>query len=931
MFFLEGPEVANKFSDPHVDINRLFQLGLVEKDLLDDIAKTLISLVGGFVPDFIITWTPAPFLNVAYPHAIVLHKEISMFQRSPYSPCYALDPIGYYGKSLLSKKIEEWKGLKNVDEQKYTEEVRTQIDARIKAVSPFSREISILRKRFQSVWLLPLQYNGYWSIDSFIEERSQFDIAEKLLHSTPDDIAIIITRHAYSSITDVEINYLLNKYSNAIYLKDVERYRDASDLILPLVDGVATVTSTLALKAIFHKKKVVSLGVSYLGWLDDGCGYSGIVDAMVREERPEKQAFIAWMSFNYMIPLKYEKQKGTLLRVLNTIKQRANSGGVDSVFDRPLFEPEQLFKYLLEGLSQQLPRYADKIVSSGSGQLVPNQGESLKLQPAEGSPTIIFFYASGRWNASGYYLQDLSVALVNLGFRCVIVAEGELPSGGEESGVQWLNYEWEGALLSRRLKRKLIALNPDYCFAINVRLNPMRAALEMLISTGCKICVQSEDDDLLIYKKFYKRPDPRLLDLVDTPKVTGEAIKEFVQILDIDYTKDLILRKKRYRDVEPVIRALCYHVSSYNFAIWNPLLEKVQKSYGKPGIVIPPVVNIEDYCYSEIAPEERLRILGKYDIDGDRFVIFIGGTIYDFSKEFEIFLQAARILGKKHKIAVVTTGRSRVDLSTSLAKSHGNGVSIHAMEKPGDDDYLAMMRAADLIAAPGVRDVFNLLRLPSRLVKAMALAKPIFTFDWGFGSSLENMENAVLSSTDDPHEWADKIDSVIVDNVLRARIGRGGRDFAVEHFDAKAVAEKLATFLSKRNEAPGGLLSSPHALQNILQYLDTSRRSVLILDETNGDKLDPLVDKLTMLLSGWAVTIRRSKPLRGPLPANCRVVVKRGVSQVLALALQRFGLIIMYKHNAQRYTSGRVKTLRVLRADHKFVLQPPCAFEPWAG
>jgi capsular polysaccharide export protein len=407
---------------------------------------------------------------------------------------------------------------------------------------------------------------------------------------------------------------------------------------------------------------------------------------------------------------------------------------------------------------------------------------------------IVFLYSSGRWNASGLYLQDLTRNLVRLGDQCMILAEGDIPDGGAEDGVLWRTFDFDGYLMAKPLKDEVLAFNPDVVFVINVRLKPMRAALELHVACGAKIAVQSEDDDLLIYEKFHKYADRELLQILDTPEVSHEDIELFCSKIRWDYTLDILTGKRAYRDVEPILRTLCYKLSILNTAIWHPLQNKLKASFGKAALVIPPVVEMADFDPVPFSSEKRSEVLRKYKIDPKAMVIFLGGTIYDFSPEFEIFIECLNLAAESTPLCLVVSGRSRVDVKGVVGKKLSGNVGFASMGVPPDAEYFDMMKAADVIAAPGVPDIFNELRLSSRLVKAMAFGKPIFTYRCGFGESLEDGVNAVLTDGENAMDWATKL-LTLADEQTRIEIGRNGRTFAEQHFDAPDVALKLSKCL----------------------------------------------------------------------------------------------------------------------------------------
>jgi hypothetical protein len=121
--------------------------------------------------------------------------------------------------------------------------------------------------------------------------------------------------------------------------------------------------------------------------------------------------------------------------------------------------------------------------------------------------------------------------------------------------------------------------------------------------------------------------------------------------------------------------------------------------------------------------------------------------------------------------------------------------------------YLEMLKACDIACSPGLPDDFNRYRLPSRLVKSMAMAKPILTCRCGFGESLEHGRNAFLMDGRDPAEWAAVI-ALTRDATIRAEVGNRGQHFAREHFDAPRVAAALKRQFELQLAAPARSLAA---------------------------------------------------------------------------------------------------------------------------
>lgn len=819
VIILNESECLSIFEDCHSDINSKWFQDKIPEANKQSFIELIKSGLTDFVPNIFITWTPSPFLKEAYPKALVLHKESSLFQRAPFPSTFFLDPRGFYENSSVPDSLS-WLKKKTLGDVYYEslDKLRNHFFDWIIEASPFKNRISLLRKSFDYILLLPLQYNSYFSFDGVSKFRTQLDLCEYTLKNTPKEVGVIITKHNYSAFSEKEENFIKENYSNAIFIEETDFYKNPSDLIIPFIDGVVTVTSTTGLKALFWRKKLISLCNPYLDWADDATSLEGIniVNILSKPYNKIKDKFLAWWIFNYSFAQHYNGGKNFSFSLLKRIYELYQNKGDSFVYETPLIEIRKYTDEIIRvSKLEEIPQletdkawnnYIKFIDESKKKDFLKNYSnpDSVILPLAEkandvlnnnrenkNGANIVILYSSGRWNASGLYIQDISRNLVKLGDRVLIVAEGEIPKNGIEDGVKWVKFDFDGYLLSNKLKKYILDFKPDMAFIINVRLKPMRTALELHITNGLKFAIQSEDDDLLLYSKFHANPDISSFELLDKPNITNEEISRFLSKLDWNYTLSILSGRRNYRDVEPLIRVICYKLSILNTAIWYPLLNKLKTSFKKKGFVIPPCIEIESYNKESINRKTREAFLEKYKINGNDFVIFLAGTIYDFSKEFEIFLECLNIVSLKQRLCLVVTGRSRVGLKELINKKLSTDVQFVNMNFPKDDVYLSMMKFADVIAAPGIPDRFNKLRLSSRLVKAMALSKPIFTYKCGFGESLINNYNAVLTEGESAQDWANSFEFLTKEE-NRIFIGTNARKFAVENFDARKVAKKIS-------------------------------------------------------------------------------------------------------------------------------------------
>jgi FkbM family methyltransferase len=217
-----------------------------------------------------------------------------------------------------------------------------------------------------------------------------------------------------------------------------------------------------------------------------------------------------------------------------------------------------------------------------------------------------------------------------------------------------------------------------------------------------------------------------------------------------------------------------------------------------------------------MTPTERAMVLQRYKIDPTATVIFIGGALYSYSNEFALFLDALQLAASEPNAnfaLVVTSDRSSLPLAQMAAERLGPSVSFIDIGVASDIGYMEMLKACDVVCSPGVPDDFNRYRLPSRLVKAMAMGKPILTCRCGFGESLENNHNAFLTEGNQPADWVEPI-TACLDPTKRAEVGQNGRIFAEQHFDSDRVAAALKMQFEAMMERPAHQLSDRISLHS---------------------------------------------------------------------------------------------------------------------
>ena len=408
---------------------------------------------------------------------------------------------------------------------------------------------------------------------------------------------------------------------------------------------------------------------------------------------------------------------------------------------------------------------------------------------------ILFILPNPRFGASGRYTQVIAKELQKRGCECMVLTEGE---AWFESGVEWLPLAFKGPFLSPEIRHRISQFDPHIVYENGVRSKAQRAALEVVYLTGARLVMQSEDDDVQMHlQRHGEEVRSNLIQLDKTP-VTTEEISVFLKTVDWDHSLNVLQNPLYDRWVEPVMRATCYHLASAHTAIWHPFAERLEKQYKKPVVVVPPVC--EDSCFEGCLVEKSMRagVLKSLSIPEDCTVFFVAGAVYNYSQEFFNFVKALNLAQAKSSksLALVVSGKG--NKQTTIDAVEGLSPHIHYVNlgNANDKTYTKILKAADIICSPGICDDFNLYRLPSRLVKAMAMGKPVLTANWGFGASLQNGVNAFITQGNNPDDWVPTIISA-TDFEKREAVGCRGKAFAEENFRAGPVCDKLFLLFRK--------------------------------------------------------------------------------------------------------------------------------------
>lgn len=222
------------------------------------------DLPAGFEPDIILVWeAPMSCLGEIFPKARIIYQMPGFFSRAPFANLVAFD-TGLLGDSTVPANPSV-----SAAEISALEALRDHEARFLSSIAPTQVSINDLKQRFRSVVLLPLQIDGYFMIDSVLGRRSQFDVLVDIMSRMPANQALVVTNYwsgqtRSAVLTAQNISYLRSRFPNFAYFENFDKIPSVSQLLVPEMDGVITISSSLGYQAAFWQKPLLTLGASHI-------------------------------------------------------------------------------------------------------------------------------------------------------------------------------------------------------------------------------------------------------------------------------------------------------------------------------------------------------------------------------------------------------------------------------------------------------------------------------------------------------------------------------------------------------------------------------------------------------------------------------------------------------------------------------------------
>ena len=314
-----------------------------DKPANEAVGQVIKDALDGFEPDLIVTFVAEPALSYACPHALLLHHEIGGFSRPPYPQTFRLDPCGLIADSWPYRARGALTALApNEASTRFMERLRSHfLDELVEPHSPFKAKLAAMKQRAGKLWLMPLGpplFNYHYPVpESPVNFMTQFDMIQWLMPQVPAGQAVLLIEHPQMPfLTEDQIAAIDARWPNAVFLPEAGEIGASSQYIVPYVDGVITVNSSVGYQAALYGKELICLGGrSFLSPLADGFDAGYMADGNGRKDSAQVDAVLHHLFTHYFVPGAMFRDPGFITELMDRCRRRyPDRAGALDFYDR---------------------------------------------------------------------------------------------------------------------------------------------------------------------------------------------------------------------------------------------------------------------------------------------------------------------------------------------------------------------------------------------------------------------------------------------------------------------------------------------------------------------------------------------------------------------------------------------------------------------
>ncbi|MGO3338675.1 HAD-IA family hydrolase [Psychrobacter sp.] len=267
-------EMTDQFFLENVSKDIEKELYLGNSDYVNKLSEWFLLKLNGNSFDCVIGWeTPINFIEKSLPKATVISEMPGFLSRVPYPELYTFDTYGLFKDSQIT--TTDFKVDSNIVHQanELLELVRHQGAQTINKITPFSRAFLDPDDQYKCIHLMPLQVLGQYAFDVDSSYNSLSAQIIDTLQKLPSNHGLVITKYVAGGfdggIDNDTISYIKEQYPNLIYFPIFELLDNVSQYLLPNVDTVITLSSSIGVQALLFNKPLIALNSIYFSKIAD--------------------------------------------------------------------------------------------------------------------------------------------------------------------------------------------------------------------------------------------------------------------------------------------------------------------------------------------------------------------------------------------------------------------------------------------------------------------------------------------------------------------------------------------------------------------------------------------------------------------------------------------------------------------------------------
>lgn len=307
--------------------------------------------MGDYCPDVIVAHDDLKKLRILFPEAAMLGIEVGAYSRPPYPGTFYFDPYSFDCEKIVPGFMEARHDLTS-DLPDLLDKIRSIATSEFNSIPAEAKEyLDSLKSRYEHTLLLAVQYPSP-RYSPYTRHQSLLDLVQDALDHCPKGTAIVICPRAHNfqafPISDADWADLRARYENILLFPADLMWPYYTQMLVPHVDGVIAVTSTVGLQAaLWGKHWFTSPECFYTGVTPS---YEQIKDSLAGGVSGDAADYVNWMSQYFWIPNLMLSKPALLATVLRVAQQS------------PRYTPADYLRLMQKEL-QAIPNFSEDLVS----------------------------------------------------------------------------------------------------------------------------------------------------------------------------------------------------------------------------------------------------------------------------------------------------------------------------------------------------------------------------------------------------------------------------------------------------------------------------------------------------------------------------------------------------------------------------------------